>query len=176
MVNIVKYSQEIGIQYITPEELQKWDYECKENLWIDMYDASKEESERILIGAFDFHPLAVEDSLKYLKDDGVHHPKIDDFDKYLFIVFNGLKEEEKTFKYNLYSLSCFLGHNFLITIHNESPKNTITNNLNAILNVRSFSKGPDYILNLILDEIVDRYYPILDSFETEIDDVEQDLF
>jgi len=83
MVNIVKYSQETGVHYITPEELHKWDYKCKENIWIDMYDASKEESEKILRDAFDFHPLAIEDALKYLKDDGVHHPKIDDFGELL---------------------------------------------------------------------------------------------
>ncbi len=176
MINIVKYSQEAGVKYISADELHHWDFDCEENLWIDMYDASESESEKILKDSFSFHPLAIEDALKYLSADGVHHPKIDDFDKYLFIVFNGLTEGTKAFEYKIYSLSCFLGRNFLITIHNESPKNTITNNLNAILNERSFRKGPDYILNLILDEIVDRYYPILESLESEIDEVEVDLF
>lgn len=176
MINIIKYSEENGIHSVLPEQLKKWDYECNENLWIDIYNAPVKESQRILSEVFDFHPLAVEDALKYLEDDSVHHPKIDDFDSYLFIVFNGLKEENSSIKYKMFSLSCFLGHNFIITIHNESDENTITNNLNSALNERTFKKGPDYILNLILDNIVDRYYPILDNFEAEIDDVEEDLF
>jgi len=83
---------------------------------------------------------------------------------------------EKSYKYKLFSLSCYLGPNFLVTVHNESGENTICKNLRYILNVNSFSKGPDYILNLILDEIVDKYYPILDNLETEIDSVEECIF
>lgn len=176
MINIIKYSAENGIHSIPADKLTKWDYECKENLWIDIYNATEEESQRILKDIFDFHPLAIEDSLKYLTDDSVHHPKIDDFDSYLFIVFNGLKDDKSYTNYTMFSLSCFLGHNFLITIHNEAGENTVTSNLNSFLNERTFKKGPDYILNLILDNIVDRYYPILDNFETEIDEVEEDLF
>lgn len=176
MINIIKYSQESGIQKLIPADLKKWDYECKENLWIDIYNAPEEESQRILSDCFNFHPLAIEDAVKHLVEDSVHHPKIDDFESYLFIVFNGLMQENNTFKYKIFSLSCFLGHNFLITIHNEDSENTIFKQLNSIVNERSFKKGTDYILNLILDDIVDRYYPILDSFESEIDKVERELF
>ncbi len=176
MINIIKYSQEYGIHSIPPDQLKYWDYECNENLWIDMYNTTEAESQRILNDVFNFHPLAIEDALKYLIDDAVHHPKIDDFDSYLFIVFNGLKEDSNSINYKMFSMSCFLGHNFIITIHNETAEYTITNNLNSIINERTFKKGPDYILNLILDSIVDRYYPILDNFETEIDDVEEELF
>jgi len=176
MINIIKYSEESGIHSILPDQLKNWDYDCNENLWIDIYNASEADSQRILNDVFNFHPLAIEDALKYLIDDTVHHPKIDDFDSYLFIVFNGLKEDSNTINYKMFSMSCFLGHNFLITVHNETAEYTVVNNLNSIINERTFKKGPDYILNLILDSIVDRYYPILDNFETEIDDVEEDLF
>jgi len=176
MINIIKYSQGNGIEAIPMDALKKWDYKCEENLWIDIYTSAVEENEKILKGIFEFHPLAVEDALKYLTEDIVHHPKIDDFESYLFIVFNGLIEDKEAFKYKIFSMSCFLGHNFLITIHNETPKNTLSQKLKSILNDRTFRKGPDYILNLILDDIVDRYYPILDSFETEINNVEEELF
>lgn len=176
MISIVKYSHESGVHSVLPAQLKKWDYNCEENLWVDIYDTTNEESQKILKDVFDFHPLAIEDSLKHLTKDAVHHPKIDDFDSYLFIVFNGLKEDKKSFRYKIFSLSCFLGPNFLVTVHNETTENTIFKNLNSVLNERSFKKGPDYILNLILDEIVDRYYPILDRIEIEIDKTEEELF
>ncbi|MEO6694693.1 MAG: magnesium/cobalt transporter CorA [Ignavibacteria bacterium] len=176
MISIYKFSETSGIQTIPLSEFKKWDYQCKENLWVDIYAATEDESQKILKDIFEFHPLAIEDSLKYLTDEAIHHPKIDDFDNYLFIVFNGLKAEKETYKYKIFSLSCFLGHNFLVTIHNEVEKNTLEGNLKSILNTRSFRKGPDYILNLILDDIVDRYYPILDSIEVEIDSIEEELF
>ncbi|MBK7160523.1 MAG: hypothetical protein IPH77_18775 [Ignavibacteria bacterium] len=144
MINIVKYSDGKGLQAVTPDELLKWDYNCSEKLWVDIYNNSEKESYDLLKNTFEFHPLAIEDSLKYLQDNTIHHPKIDIFDEYVFIVFNGLKVQEKTFKYDLFSLSCFLGHNFLVTVHNEKGGNFLTNNIKLILNDSTFKKGPDY--------------------------------
>ncbi|HMS64709.1 MAG TPA: magnesium/cobalt transporter CorA [Ignavibacteria bacterium] len=176
MISIIKYCTGKGVEYLKTEELAQWDYNSKDKIWVDIYDCSYEENNHILKDVFNFHPLAIEDSLKYLEDHQVHHPKIDDFNDYLFIVFNGLTAQKSTFKYELFSMSCFLGHNFIVTIHNEKPENTIFRNAKAILAESSFKKGPDYILNLILDEIVDRYYPLLDNLEDEIDVVEQLIF
>jgi len=176
MINIIKYSVEKGVHETPVDKLVKWDYECKENLWIDIYNSTEAESQRLLNDVFGFHALAIEDSFKFLKDSAIHHPKIDDFESYLFIVFNGLKDVSNSFKYQMFPLSCFLGRNFLVTIHNEGDENTITKNFTSILNERTFRKGPDFILNIILDNIVDRYYPILDNIEIEIDDVEEELF
>lgn len=176
MVNAIKYSPEKGMQVISAEEIKKWDYQCSETLWIDIYNSPESESTRILSNVFGFHQLAIEDAQKYMSDHIVHHPKLDDYDRYLFIVFNGIQKSSRSFNYKFFSLSCFLGHNFLVTIHNEDTENSIFKDLSQILSERTFRKGPDYILNLILDDIVDRYYPILDSFETDTDRIEEDLF
>lgn len=176
MINIVRYSEGAGLKAVTPDELLKWDYNGSEKLWVDIYNTSERESNELLKNIFEFHPLAIEDSLKYLQDDSIHHPKIDIFEDYVFIVFNGLNVKEKSFKYDLFSLSCFLGHNFLVTVHNENGGNFLTEKIKLILNDSTFKKGPDYILNLIFDEIVDRYYPILDNLEDEIDRIEKLVF
>ncbi len=126
MISVIKYSADKGVQTLGIDDIKTWDYECKENLWIDIYQTDVEENNKILKDIFKFHPLAIEDSLKYIQtDDSVHHPKIEDFKEYLFIVFNGLLTTQKSYKYKLFSLSCFLGHNFLVTVHNESGENTI---------------------------------------------------
>lgn len=176
MINITKYSEEKGIHSLPVELFKSWDEKSKDIVWIDIYNESEENSIKLLKGVFGFHPLAIEDAVKHFTEETVHHPKIDDFDSYIFIVFNGLMEVGKTLKYKIFSLSCFLGNNFLITMHNEKPDNSVLTSLNSFLNDRTFKKGPDYVLNLILDDIVDRYYPILDKFENEIDNVEEELF
>lgn len=176
MITIYKYSAENGILGVVNNHFDYWDYNSKENVWIDMYKSDEPENIRILNKVFNFHPLAIEDSLKYLGEKGVHHPKIDDFGTYLFIVFNGIIPEKNNTKYKLFSLSCFIGNNFLITVHNEDTENTICKDIRSTLTESSFKKGPDFILNLILDEIVDRYYPVLDNVESEIDSVEQTIF
>lgn len=176
MISIIKYCKEKGLENVSSDDFKSWDYKSADKLWIDIYNSDTKESQRILTEVFNFHPLAVEDSLKYIGEIKVHHPKIDDFSDYLFIVFNGLTAGQGLAKYELFSLSCFLGANFLVTIHNEKPTNTIFNNIKSMLIGNSFRKGPDFILNLILDDIVDRYYPILDNLEDEIESVEKTIF
>lgn len=176
MINSVIYSSEGGLRSCRQEDLKKWDYNCSENIWIDLYDPTAEESQIVLRDMFNFHPLAIEDSLKYLNDSQVHHPKTDDFGDYLFIVFNGIIPKAYGHDYSYHSLSCFLGHNFLVTVHNEKPDNSIEKSLQNYLTDTSFKKGPDYLLHLIFDSIVDNYYPILDKIEDEIAAVEESIF
>ncbi len=176
MINITIYGEQTGLKGIPYTQFKKWDFECDEKVWVDIYDASEEESHHILNDLFGFHPLAIEDSLKYIQDSKVHHPKLDDFGDYLFIVFNGIVQDESVSKIKYFSLSCFLGHNFLVTIHNEKPANTIEASMKNSINAASFRKGPDYLLHLIFDSIVDNYYPILDDVEERINSVEDVMF
>ncbi|MBK8983314.1 MAG: magnesium transporter CorA family protein [Ignavibacteria bacterium] len=176
MITTTVYSKEKGLYSIPGDDLTKWDYDCPDIVWTDIHDVNSEDAGVLLKDVFQFHPLAIEDSFKYVREQAVHHPKIDDFEKYLFIVFNGIQAGETGKKYSIFSLSCFLGKNFLVTIHNEKGENTISKNIKNYISESTFKKGPDFILNLILDEIVDRYYPVLDHIESEIDTVETKIF
>ena len=176
MIKITVYSEEKGLSSILPADLKKWDYDCNENIWVDIYGPKNDESARILGSVFGFHPLAIEDALKYTDDSEVHHPKIDDFEDYLFIIFNGIKKSESKSALNYFPLSCFLGHNFLVTIHNEKPDNSIENATKSLLSTSAFRKGPDFILHLIFDSIVDNYYPIIDEIDEQISESEAIIF
>lgn len=176
MINIHVYSEQNGLRGMPAGSLKKWDSGSDENIWVDMYQTGDDECSRILSDAFAFHYLAIEDALKYTKDSTVHHPKLDDFGEYIFIVFNGVISEPDSAKLKYFSLSCFLGHNFLVTIHNEKPVNLIEASIKNALTESSFRKGPDYILHLIFDSIVDNYYPILDDIELKITGVEELIF
>ena len=58
--------------------------------WIDLEDPSVRES-TILEDPFHFHPLAIEDCLAE-----VHHPKVDDYEGYLFIILHGIRFDAPT--------------------------------------------------------------------------------
>ena len=88
MINILKYNSKDGIQELTIEQIKGWDDDSQENLWVDRSRNENEEiSNDILKGVFNFHPLAIEDSVKYLDDETVHHPKIDNFGDYIFSLY-----------------------------------------------------------------------------------------
>ena len=167
-----------GCHPVDFKDFNSWDVTAeKEFVWIDMWQPKEEESMKILKDIFNFHPLAIEDCLKYLnRKEDVHLPKIDDYEYYLFLVFNGISVSDDYTHYKHFSLSCFIGHNFIITVHNETEKNFILSSVNQQLREAILKKGPDYALHIILDSLVDRYYPVLDYIEEEIDRVEDFVF
>lgn len=177
MITILKQNSQ-ECHPVDVKDFNQWDVKAKDEfVWIDMWQPTDTEANKILKDIFKFHPLAIEDCLKYLnKNEDVHLPKIEDYEYYLFLVFNGISVSDDFTHYKQFSLSCFIGHNFIITVHNETGKNFILASVNEQLREAILKKGPDYALHIILDSLVDRYYPVLDYIEEEIDKVEDFVF
>ena len=84
MISIQKYNKQEGLKELSLKEITKWDSKSEENLWIDLWNENEETSNIILKDIFNFHPLSIEDCLKYVKQDVVHFPKIDNYEDYIF--------------------------------------------------------------------------------------------
>ena len=144
-------------------------------IWVDLWNTPNAEIGPILKDKFGLHELNIEDVLRYNESkDNVQLPKIDDFGEYIFLIFNGFTLEDKT--YHIFSLSCFVGNNFIITIHNEEKVNFVLKSVETYQKDSLLLKGPDYILHLILDHLVDNYYPMLEILDTRIDFIEENVF
>jgi magnesium transporter len=139
--------------------------------WIDLDTPTSEEA-RILREPFHFHPLAIEDCLVE-----VHHPKIDDYEDYVFAIVHGIRFDAPTDQFITRELDIFLGRNYLIT-HHRGPMRSITSareqcgkNLQAAM-----PKGVDFLLHQILDLMFEHYFPNLDAIEDKIQLVQVEVF
>jgi magnesium transporter len=139
--------------------------------WIDLEDPTVKEAQ-ILEDPFHFHPLAIEDCLSE-----VHHPKVDDYDAYVFLIVHGIRFDAPTDEFITRELDVFLGQNFLVT-HHEGPMRSITaardqcgRNIQA-----GMPKGVDFLLHQILDSIFEHYFPNLDAIEDKIQLVQVEVF
>lgn len=176
MINIFEYSPTEGILSRDVSKLSEWDKNCDSILWVDLENETEETLMKVLNEQFKFHPLAIEDTVKYMKEDKKYHlPKVEDFDDYLFIIFNSIIQTGDV-KFKVTPLSCFLGKNFLITVHKDNLAINISKRLKEGFLKYAIKKGVDYLLHMIFDDIVDRYYPILDNFENRIDKVQDYIF
>lgn len=176
MINIFEYSPTKGILNRDIADLKTWDKECDSILWVDIENESQENMVNILKEQFNFHPLAIEDTVKYMNEDKKYHlPKVEDFNDYIFIIFNSIIQTGEV-KFKVTPLNCFLGKNFLITVHKDNLAVNISNRLKEGFLKTAIKKGVDYLLHMIFDDIVDRYYPILDNFENKIDRVQDYIF
>ena len=136
-------------------------------LWVDIEGPEDQEIE-LLLEVFELHPLTVEDCIM----PNVR-PKLEDFERYLFVVLQGLKRVDGRLR--PVELDVCLGKNFLITIRSEDIKSVDDDCARVERKSPIFKRGADFLFYAITDSLIDSYFPILDEVEMRVDDMESKL-
>lgn len=142
----------------------------KSLVWIDIENPTEEDN-KILSEVFHFHPLTIEDAIETR-----NHPKVESYNDYLFLIVHGVTMETNTTNFATRELDIYLGVNFVLTYHHESFRsiNSVKSQVRA--NTFNCSRGSDYLLHQILDKLVDLYIPVVDDYETAINELEDRIF
>jgi magnesium transporter len=117
------------------------------------------------------HPLSVEDCF-----DDEQVPKIDHFANNTFIIFNSFSYEKNALFID--EVNLFIGKNFLITVsgHNSDGRKPLDRLEEVIENGNTNAKsGPDYLMHIVLDWLVDAKYKAFDDMEDELETAEESL-
>lgn len=136
-------------------------------VWFNFYQPSKEELSS-LVDKIGIHPLSVEDCF-----DDKQVPKIEYFLGNTFIIFNAFTYAEKTLFID--EINLFLGKNYLITVsgHNSGTRKPLNGITTTIENGHSNAKeGPDFLMHMVLDYLVDQKYKAFDDLEDELEEAE----
>jgi magnesium transporter len=139
-------------------------------VWIGLYEPTAEEF-GTLQREFDLHPLAVEDAIH-----AHQRPKLEIYDEMVFMVLKTARYVDPTEVIELGEVLVFLGEDFVITVrHGEASSLAgVREALDA--DPERLQHGPSSALHAILDKIVDDYQPAIEGLETDIDEVEEQLF
>jgi magnesium transporter len=164
------------VEKIKPEEIKKYVKSKKNTLWVDLEQPTEEDYNFILKETFNFHLLSIEDCKRPLE-----LPKVDVFDEHLFIVFHNVSSESQKGYFKKSEVDFFLGENFVVSVHLHKSK-TIEYLIDRLFDTRTTSKKKkkkklvqrtsDFVLYEILDNFIDRYFPLIDTWEEEIEDLE----
>ena len=138
-------------------------------LWVALCKPSDQES-FILTHDFKFHPLAIEDVISEKP-----RTKIDNYDRYLFIVFQMVDYIGREEGLKITELDFFLGKNILVSVHNDEHRIFDYLYNRAERDERLLSRGADFLFHTMIDTAVDNYNSTLDIFEYEVDQVEEDI-
>jgi magnesium transporter len=139
-------------------------------VWIGILEPSEDEFDAV-IKEFDLHPLAVEDAVH-----AHQRPKLDTYGETLFIVLKPARYIDSEEIVTLTEINLFLGENFLITVrHGESP---ILGEVRRLLEADPVRMkwGPLGVLHAIVDRVVDDYAVVVRSLNTDIDEIERQVF
>jgi magnesium transporter len=188
MINIFIPDQEQGVKlidYARLKELHFGNVEDSPVIWVDLSDPTTEEEDLILNETFHFHHLAILDcrAERLRPNRGDHLPKVEDYGSYLFSIINPIElvveRDSRGVEWQEIStvqLNVFLAEKLIVTHHYE-PSPAVSKVLSMCTkNPLHLERGPDYVYHMILDYIVDQYNPILDRFDEEIDQLEDEIF
>ena len=128
----------------------------------------KEKDIKSLAEIFGFHHLSLEDSIKFKQ-----RPKFEDYDNYFFLTIN-LIEYSKSVE--VHQLAMFVGDDYVVTIC-EKENNCIDGVLKRIesKNPRILANKTGFLCYLILDTVINNYFPLLDTVEGEIENIEKEI-
>jgi len=113
-------------------------------------------------------------------DDCLHgeqHPRVDEFESYIFLVLYGLHGLKAQEVLDPHQLAAFCGSRFLITV--------VRHPMLSIRQVRArcgrhpetlLARGVDVVLFEIIDTIVDNYLIVADRYEDRLEELEEKSF
>jgi magnesium transporter len=118
---------------------------------------------------FDIHPLTLEDVLNCGQ-----RPKIEDYGTYHFLVFKSMFLREGGLE--LEQISFILGQNYVITLQ-EVPGDSFEAVRQRIRRGKGLIRkaGPDYLLYALVDALVDEFFPILERYGEQIEELEDEV-
>jgi len=168
---VFKRGEEL-LQNISVEGLAEVVANKESILWVDLDLPTPEEVKQVLVKAFAFHPLAIEDC-----QTPAERPKVESYGEYLFLVLpaEGLRLVEGD--PDVTEICCFLGDNYLVTYHRRSLScfDTISKRCEANPK-RTLGRGPAFVMHGIIDALVDGYFPHIKKVDDELDALEAAIF
>ena len=73
-------------------------------------------------------------------------------------------------------IDVFAGPNYVLSVRSRAEKGFAEVRARCEREPELLSLGPGYVLYAIMDAVVDRYFPIVDALETELESLEERLF
>ena len=174
LINCSLYKDGIKQKNLTIDEIPQWAGKQDHVLWATFNNVDDALLDKIQ-SIFKLNELAVEDTgqpVDFAEQNQI--PRIVEYQNTIFIMANLL--EYKNNQIEAGEMTLFVGSNYVLSFRKNSD--------HRFANVRDrcerepdlLKLGPGYILYAILDEIVDRYFPLLNRIEDEMVMIEKEMF
>ena len=168
LVNCVAYEEGRKLADIDKREIS--DYLARTGcfVWVALVDATEAEMEEMR-QEFDLHELAVEDARH-----GHQRPKIEEYGNSLFVVVRTIEVAGDELK--LGEVDIFAGPNYVLSVRHATERGFKEVRARCEREPELLRHGSGYVLYALMDAVVDRYFPVLDAIESELEGIEERLF
>lgn len=133
--------------------------------WVDFYEPTEEEA-ALLESHFHFHPLAIEDCFLLLQ-----RPKLDHYEDVHFFVMHSINPKTLVAE----EVDLFLGNNFIVTFHLKHSAEIEDAWSRISEQHKGVDKGHLYAAYLVMDKLVDQYFPRVYQIEEALNEIESNV-
>jgi len=168
LINCVAYQNGRKIADIAVNEIHAYVNRPECFVWVALKDPTPDEL-RTMQSEFGLHELAVEDA-----QHGHQRPKIEEYGDSLFVVIQMIELAENELMVG--ELAVFVGSNYVLSVRSRAARGFTDLRLHSEQKPDLLRHGSGYVLYALMDVVVDRYFPVLDALETEIEHIEERIF
>ena len=168
LVNCVAYKDGRKLADISINEIHLFVNERDCFVWVALQDPEPAEIE-VMQREFGLHELAVEDT-----QHGHQRPKVEEYGDSLFVVLHMIEAEGQELAVG--EVNIFVGANYVLSVRRRARHGFTDVRARCEREPELLRHGAGYVLYALMDAVVDRYFPILDGLETELEDIEERMF
>lgn len=168
LVNCVVYQNGRRLADIQKREIKSYLGRPDCFVWVALRDTDAAELAEMQ-DEFDLHELAVEDAAH-----GNQRPKIEEYGDSLFTVLHTVEIAGE--ELNVGEIDVYVGRNFVLSARQKAERGLQDVRARCEREPELLRHGPGYVLYALMDAVVDRYFPVLDAIETELEALEEQIF
>lgn len=168
LVNCVAYRNGERLADLPVEEISEYVGQPDCFVWVALCDATPAELDQMK-AEFDLHELAVEDARH-----GHQRPKVEEYGDSLFAVMQLLEMSGGEFVVG--EVNIFVGRNYVLSVRNHSQRHFLGVRERCERESHLLRHGAGFVLYALMDAVVDRYFPIIDELESELEAIEDQIF
>jgi magnesium transporter len=148
------------------EELEA-NLQSGDKMWIDIIDATETEISW-LESLLDLHPAVVQD---LSRDD--RRPTLLVYSKYIFVSL--FQPVSRLHNINGEEIHCLISENCFVTVRKSTSECVDTAYNRVTKTTDSWRRGVAYFLYLVIQQVIDSYYPLLDQISLDLNHIEEKL-
>ncbi|MGH7871185.1 MAG: magnesium/cobalt transporter CorA [Candidatus Binatia bacterium] len=168
LINCVAYQDGQRLASIPASEIHSYLSRPDCFVWVAIKDPEPAELEAMQ-EEFGLHDLAVEDA-----QHGHQRPKIEEYGHSLFVVLHMIENGDS--ELHVGEVSIFVGVNYVLSVRRGAEQGFVDVRQRCEAEPELLRHGAAYVLYALMDAVVDRYFPVLDAIDTELEQVEERIF
>lgn len=168
LVNCVAYRQGQKLADIPINQIRSYVSSPDCFVWVAVTDPAPGELD-VLQEQFGLHELAVEDAHK-----GHQRPKIEEYGRSLFAVLQMVEMEGSELCVG--EVAIFVGERYVLSVRQRAKRGFKDVRARTEQEPELLRHGSAYVLYALMDAVVDRYSPVVDTLSEEIESIEERIF